>query len=142
MPIAVILSLPVACIGAFLSILVLGMENNVYFQIGLVMLIGVAAKNAILIVEFAKEEVEKGKDIVEAAIAASELRFRPIVMTSLTFILGMLPLVLATGPGSASRQGIGVGVFFGMIAAITFGIVFVPFFFVWMRDLPTGKRRD
>lgn len=101
-PIAVILSLPVACIGAFLSILVLGMENNVYFQIGLVMLIGVAAKNAILIVEFAKEEVEKGKDIVEAAIAASELRFRPIVMTSLTFILGMLPLVLATGPGSAS----------------------------------------
>ena len=109
-PIAVILSLPVACIGAFLSILVLGMENNVYFQIGLVMLIGVAAKNAILIVEFAKEEVEKGKDIVEAAIAASELRFRPIVMTSLTFILGMLPLVLASGPGSASRQGIGVGV--------------------------------
>ena len=105
-PIAVILSLPVACIGAFLSILVLGMENNVYFQIGLVMLIGVAAKNAILIVEFAKEEVEKGKDIVEAAIAASELRFRPIVMTSLTFILGMLPLVLASGPGSASRQGI------------------------------------
>lgn len=101
-PIAVILSLPVACIGAFLSILVLGMENNVYFQIGLVMLIGVAAKNAILIVEFAKEEVEKGKDIVEAAIAASELRFRPIVMTSLTFILGMLPLVLASGPGSAS----------------------------------------
>ena len=88
-PIAVILSLPVACIGAFLSILVLGMENNVYFQIGLVMLIGVAAKNAILIVEFAKEEVEKGKDIVEAAIAASELRFRPIVMTSLTFILGV-----------------------------------------------------
>ena len=134
-PIAVILSLPVACIGAFLSILVLGMENNVYFQIGLVMLIGVAAKNAILIVEFAKEEVEKGKDIVEAAIAASELRFRPIVMTSLTFILGMLPLVLATGPGSASRQGIGVGVFFGMIAAITFGIVFVPFFFVWIYRL-------
>ena len=134
-PIAVILSLPVACIGAFLSILVLGMENNVYFQIGLVMLIGVAAKNAILIVEFAKEEVEKGKDIVEAAIAASELRFRPIVMTSLTFILGMLPLVLASGPGSASRQGIGVGVFFGMIAAITLGIVFVPFFFVWIYRL-------
>ena len=131
-PIAVILSLPVACIGAFLSILVLGMENNVYFQIGLVMLIGVAAKNAILIVEFAKEEVEKGKDIVEAAIAASELRFRPIVMTSLTFILGMLPLVLASGPGSASRQGIGVCVFFGMIAATTIGIVFVPFFFVWI----------
>ena len=134
-PIAVILSLPVACIGAFLSILVLGMENNVYFQIGLVMLIGVAAKNAILIVEFAKEEVEKGKDIIQAAITASELRFRPIVMTSLTFILGMLPLVLASGPGSASRQGIGVCVFFGMIAATTLGIVFVPFFFVWIYRL-------
>ena len=134
-PIAVILSLPIACVGAFLSILVFGMENNVYFQIGLVMLIGLAAKNAILIVEFAKDEVAKGKDIVEAAIQASELRFRPIVMTSLTFILGMLPLVLATGPGSASRQGIGVGVFFGMIAAITFGIVYVPFFFVWIYRL-------
>lgn len=134
-PIAVILSLPVACIGAFLSILVLGMENNVYFQIGLVMLIGVAAKNAILIVEFAKEEVEKGKDIIEAAIQASELRFRPIVMTSLTFILGMLPLVLAIRSPVASRQGIGVGVFFGMIAAITFGIVYVPFFFVWIYRL-------
>lgn len=134
-PIAVILSLPIACVGAFLAILVFGMENNVYFQIGLVMLIGLAAKNAILIVEFAKDEVAKGKDIVEAAIQASELRFRPIVMTSLTFILGMLPLVLASGPGSASRQGIGVGVFFGMIAAITVGIVFVPFFFVWIYRL-------
>lgn len=142
-PIAVLLSLPVACVGAFLSIWIFGMENNVYFQIGLVMLIGLAAKNAILIVEFAKEEVEKGKDVVAAAIQAGELRFRPIVMTSLTFILGMLPLVLASGPGSASRQGIGVGVFFGMIAAITAGIVFVPFFFVWIYRVKEmfGKKR-
>lgn len=142
-PIAVLLSLPVACVGAFLAIFVFGLENNVYFQVGLVMLIGLAAKNAILIVEFAKDEVEKGADIVSAAIRAGEMRFRPIVMTSLTFILGMLPLVLASGPGSASRQGIGVGVFFGMLVAITFGIVFVPFFFVWIYNLKAkfSKRR-
>ena len=144
-PVAVLLSLPIACVGAFLSIWIFGLENNIYFQIGLVMLIGLAAKNAILIVEFAKEEVEKGKDVVQAAIQAGELRFRPIVMTSLTFILGMLPLVLASGPGAASRQGIGVGVFFGMIVAITAGIVFVPFFFVWIYRLKerfSKKKRD
>ncbi|MEE1232259.1 MAG: efflux RND transporter permease subunit, partial [Phocaeicola sp.] len=83
-----------------------------------------------LIVEFAKEEVDKGRDIVEAAIHASQLRFRPILMTSLAFILGMLPMVIATGPGSASRQAIGTGVFFGMLVAVTIGIVLVPFFFV------------
>lgn len=131
-PIAVLLSLPIACLGAFLAVWICGLENNVYFQIGLVMLIGLAAKNAILIVEFAKEEVEKGKDVVEAAVMAGFLRFRPIVMTSLTFVLGMLPLVFASGPGSASRQSIGVGVFAGMLVAITIGIVCVPFFFVWV----------
>ena len=96
------------------------------------MLVGLVAKNAILIVEFAKEEVEKGKDVVSAAVTAAHLRFRPIVMTSLAFILGLLPLVFASGPGSASRQGIGTGVFFGMLVAITVGILFVPFFFVWV----------
>ena len=134
-PVAVILSLPVAGVGAYLGIWLCGLENNIYFQIGLVMLVGLVAKNAILIVEFAKEEVEKGRDIVEAAITAAHLRFRPIVMTSLAFILGMLPLVFASGPGSASRQGIGTGVFFGMLVAITVGIVFVPFFFVWIYRL-------
>lgn len=131
-PVAVILSLPVAGIGAYLGIWVCGLENNIYFQIGLVMLVGLVAKNAILIVEFAKEEVEKGRDVIEAAIVAAHLRFRPIVMTSLAFILGLLPLVFASGPGSASRQGIGTGVFFGMLVAISVGIVFVPFFFVWI----------
>ncbi len=111
-PVAVILSLPVAGIGAYLGIWICGLENNIYFQIGLVMLVGLVAKNAILIVEFAKEEVEKGRDVVSAALTAAHLRFRPIVMTSLAFILGMLPLVFASGPGSASRQGIGTGVFF------------------------------
>ena len=129
-PIAVLISLPVAVLGAYAGVAICGLENDTYFQIGLVMLIGLAAKNAILIVEFAKEEVDKGRDIVEAAIHASQLRFRPILMTSLAFILGMLPMVIAAGPGSASRQAIGTGVFFGMLVAVTIGIVLVPFFFV------------
>lgn len=134
-PVAVILSLPIAGVGAYLGNWICGLENNIYFQIGLVMLIGLVAKNAILIVEFAKEEVEKGNNVVNAVIKAAHLRFRPIVMTSLAFILGMLPLVFASGPGSASRQGIGTGVFFGMIVAITIGIIFVPLLFVWVYKL-------
>ncbi|CDA75200.1 hydrophobe/amphiphile efflux-1 HAE1 [Bacteroides sp. CAG:530] len=129
-PIAVLLSLPVAALGAYLGVWACGLENDVYFQIGLVMLVGLAAKNAILIVEFAKEQVDRGVDVVEAALHASQLRFRPILMTSLAFILGMLPMVIASGPGSASRQAIGTGVFFGMIVAVTVGILLVPFFFV------------
>ena len=129
-PIAVLLSLPVAALGAYLGVWACGLENDVYFQIGLVMLVGLAAKNAILIVEFAKEQVDRGVDVVQAALHASQLRFRPILMTSLAFILGMLPMVIASGPGSASRQAIGTGVFFGMIIAVTVGILLVPFFFV------------
>ena len=129
-PLAVILSLPVAGVGAYLGIAICGLENNIYFQIGLVMLVGLVAKNAILIVEFAKEEVEKGIDATHAALTAAKLRFRPLVMTSLAFMLGLLPLVFASGPGSAARRDIGTGVFFGMLVAVTVGIVFVPFFFV------------
>ncbi|MCC8096522.1 MAG: multidrug efflux RND transporter permease subunit [Tannerellaceae bacterium] len=129
-PISVILSLPIAALGAYLGIWVTGLYNDVYFQIGLVTLIGMAAKNAILIVEFAKVQVDQGMDVVQAAIHAARLRFRPILMTSLAFVLGMLPMVLASGPGSASRHSIGTGVFFGMLAAITIGIVMIPFFFV------------
>ncbi len=132
-PVSVLLSLPVAALGAYLGIWVFGLNNDVYFQIGLVTLIGLAAKNAILIVEFAKMEVDKGVDAVTAALTAASLRFRPILMTSLAFVLGMLPLVLASGPGAASRHSIGTGVFFGMVAAITLGIVLVPFFFVLIR---------
>ncbi len=134
-PVAVILSLPVAGVGAYLGIWICGLENNIYFQIGLVMLIGLVAKNAILIVEFAKEEVEKGVDATRAAITAARLRFRPIVMTSLAFMLGLVPLLIASGPGSAARRDIGTGVFFGMLVAITVGIVFVPFFFVIIDHL-------
>lgn len=141
LPIAVLLSLPVAVLGAYLGVAICGLENDVYFQIGLVMLVGLAAKNAILIVEFAKIKVDEGEDIVSAALDAARLRFRPILMTSLAFVLGMLPMVLASGPGSASRQAIGTGVFFGMIFAIVFGIVLVPFFFVLVYKT-TGKLRN
>ena len=140
-PLAVIFSLPVAALGAYAGIWALSLENNIYFQIGLVMLIGLVAKNAILIVEFAKTEMERGQKAVAAAITAIRLRFRPIVMTSLAFILGLIPLVLASGPGSASRRGIGTGVFFGMIIAVAAGIVFVPFFFVWVYRLKQRFKR-
>ena len=131
-PVAVLLSLPVAALGAYVGVAVCGLDNDVYFQIGLVMLVGLAAKNAILIVEFAKEQVDAGKGLIESTLHASRLRFRPILMTSLAFILGMLPMVLADGPGSASRQAIGTGVFFGMLVAVTVGIMLVPFFFVYI----------
>ena len=140
-PVAVLLSLPVAALGAYLGVWGCGLENDVYFQIGLVMLVGLAAKNAILIVEFAKEQVDKGVDVVQAALHASQLRFRPILMTSLAFILGMLPMVIASGPGSASRQAIGTGVFFGIIFAVTVGILLVPFFFVLIYKMKAKMKQ-
>ena len=140
-PVAVLLSLPVAALGAYLGVWGYGLENDVYFQIGLVMLVGLAAKNAILIVEFAKEQVDRGIDVVQAALHASQLRFRPILMTSLAFILGMLPMVIASGPGSASRQAIGTGVFFGMIFAVTVGILLVPFFFVLIYKMKAKMKQ-
>lgn len=138
-PVAVLLSLPVAAFGAYAGVWAFGLENDVYFQIGLVTLIGLAAKNAILIVEFAKIEVDKGVAALQAATTAARARFRPILMTSLAFVLGMLPMVLASGPGSASRHSIGTGIFFGMIAAIVLGIVLVPFFFVLIYKLKKRK---
>lgn len=139
-PVSVLLSVPIAALGAYLGIWATGLHNDIYFQIGLVTLIGLAAKNAILIVEFAKVQVDRGVDIVQAALHAGQMRFRPILMTSLAFILGMLPMVLASGPGSASRHSIGTGVFFGMLLAISLGIVLVPFFFVLIYKLK-GKMR-
>lgn len=141
-PLAVLLSLPVAALGAYLGEWAFGLENDIYFQIGLVMLMGMAAKNAILIVEFAKEQTDKGEDAYQAAVYAARLRFRPIVMTSLAFILGMVPMVLASGPGSASRQAIGTGVFFGMIFAVAFGILTVPFFFVIIKNALSRRKKS
>ena len=140
-PIAVLLSLPVAALGAYIGISICGMENDTYFQIGLVMLMGLAAKNAILIVEFAKDEADAGVNVFKAALHAAQLRFRPILMTSLAFILGIFPLVIASGPGAASRQSIGTGVFFGMIAAVTVGILLIPFFFVMIYNVQNKLQR-
>ena len=129
-PISVLLTLPLAAFGAFMGITLTGLENDIYFQIGLVTLMGLAAKNAILIVEFAKTMIDEGVPVEKAALKAAKMRFRPLIMTSLAFVLGMVPLLLASGPGSASRHSIGTGVFFGMLFAITVGILYVPFFLV------------
>jgi multidrug efflux pump len=129
LPLAVITAVPFAVFGAVLAIYLRGIENDVYFQIGLVTLIGLAAKNAILIVEFAAQRHRQGVPVINAAIDAARLRFRPIVMTSLAFILGVLPLATSTGAGSASRHSIGTGVIGGMLAATFIAIFFVPVFF-------------
>jgi HAE1 family hydrophobic/amphiphilic exporter-1/multidrug efflux pump len=134
-PFAVILAVPFGVFGALSAVWLRGMSNDIYFQIGLVTLIGLAAKNAILIVEFANHRHEAGMPAKEAAIEAAKLRFRPIIMTSMAFILGVVPLVVATGAGAASRQSIGTGVFGGMLAATFLAIFFVPLFFVLIRKL-------
>ncbi|BCH27686.1 efflux RND transporter permease subunit [Mesorhizobium sp. L-8-3] len=129
MPFMVLLSVPTALFGALLAIWLRGMEMDVYSQIGFVMLIGLAAKNAILIVEFAKHLREQGMSIVEAAMEAGRLRLRPILMTAFAFILGVVPLMLATGAGAASRQSLGTAVFGGMLAATILTLAFVPVFY-------------
>jgi hydrophobe/amphiphile efflux-1 (HAE1) family protein len=129
LPLAIILIIPFGLFGAFLAIWLNDMPNNVYFQIGLVTLMALSAKNAILIVEFALMKHKEGLSLKAAALEAAKLRFRAIIMTSLTFILGVTPLVLSTGAGAASRHSVGVGVFGGMIAATIFALCFVPFFF-------------
>ena len=134
-PFGVILAVPFGVFGALSAVWARGMTNDIYFQIGLVTLIGLAAKNAILIVEFANKRHEAGLPAADAAMEAAQLRFRPIVMTSMAFIMGVVPLVLATGAGAASRQSIGTGVFGGMLAATFLAIFFVPLFFVVIRKL-------
>ena len=138
-PISVILIVPLAVLGAATGLLIGGMDNNVYTQVGLVLLVGLSAKNAILIVEFAREVRAKGQGILEAATEASRLRFRPILMTSLAFILGVLPLVTASGAGAVSRQSVGTAVFAGMIGVTILGVFFTPALYVlmqkrWKRD--------
>lgn len=130
LPVAVLLAVPFAIAGALGFVWLRGMDNDIYFQIGLIVLIGLAAKNAILIVEFAQQGVLEGMTAVDAAMHAVRLRFRPIIMTSLAFVLGMLPLVIATGAGAAARQSMGTGVFGGMIFATFIAPAFVPLFFV------------
>ncbi|MFT4173115.1 MAG: multidrug efflux RND transporter permease subunit [Rhodocyclaceae bacterium] len=138
LPIAVVMAIPFALLGALVAIWFRNDPNDIYFQIGLVVLIGLAAKNAILIVEFAAQQMATGKDVFQSALEAARLRFRPIVMTSLAFVLGMVPLVWATGAGSAARRSMGTGVFGGMLAATFVATIFIPLFFTWLG----GRRKN
>ncbi|MCC9659549.1 multidrug efflux RND transporter permease subunit [Pseudoalteromonas sp. MB41] len=142
-PFSVIAAVPLALFGAMLALYVIGMENNIYAQVGLVLLIGLSTKTAILIVEFAMEERAAGKGIVEAALNAAKLRFRAVLMTALSFVLGVLPLVFASGAGAGSRISLGVTVLFGMLAATIFGTLLVPLFYTLvqaMREKVKGQR--
>lgn len=142
LPLAVIMAVPFALTGALLAVFLRGMPNDIYFQVGLITLIGLAAKNAILIVEFASQKMEEGVPVAQAAIEAARMRFRPIVMTSMTFVLGIFPLVIATGAGSAARRSMGTGVFGGMIVATFIATVFIPLFFVWLSSKRAKKTAD
>jgi len=132
LPLAVIMAVPFALAGALLAVLVRGIPNDIYFQVGLITLIGLAAKNAILIVEFASQKMRQGLPVAQAAMEAARLRFRPIVMTSMAFVLGIVPLVFATGAGAAARQSMGTGVLGGMLLATFVATIFIPLFFTWL----------
>ncbi|MEI2301153.1 efflux RND transporter permease subunit [Ensifer sp. MJa1] len=139
-PVAVIMVVPLGVIGSVLAVMMRDMPNDVYFKVGLIAIIGLSAKNAILIIEFAKELREQGKSLVEATLEAAHLRFRPILMTSLAFTLGVLPLAIATGASSGSQRAIGTGVMGGMISATVLAIFFVPVFFVFVTKIFGRKK--
>ena len=139
LPLAVIMAVPFALTGALLAILVRGMPNDIYFQVGLITLIGLAAKNAILIVEFASQKMKEGMPVAQAAVEAARLRFRPIVMTSMAFVLGIVPLVIASGAGAAARRSMGTGVFGGMLLATFVATIFIPLFFTWLTRKQMAK---
>ena len=141
-PLAVVLVVPLGVLGVLLATLMRGYANDVYFQVGLITIIGLSAKNAILIIEFAKDLQAQGMGLIESALAAAHLRFRPIVMTSMAFTLGVLPLALSTGAGSASQRVIGTGVMGGILTGTTLAVVFVPVFFVVVRGLFKGSARQ
>jgi multidrug efflux pump len=141
-PVAVLLVVPLGVLGALLGAHMRSLPNDVYFKVGLIAIIGLSAKNAILIIEFAKDLQAQGKGVIEATLEAVHLRFRPIIMTSLAFILGVLPLVIATGAGSASQRAIGTGVMGGMITATVLAVFLVPVFFVVVRRIFKGSERQ
>ncbi|MDO7911197.1 multidrug efflux RND transporter permease subunit [Pseudomonas sp. 22-AL-CL-001] len=141
-PFAVMLIVPVGALGAVAAVLVAGLSNDVYFKVGLITIIGLATKNAILIVEFAKTLWEQGYSLREAAIEAARIRFRPIVMTSMAFILGVIPLVVASGAGAASQRAIGTGVIGGMLSATLLGVIFIPVFFAWVLKLLRREKAE
>ncbi|MBO9126785.1 MULTISPECIES: efflux RND transporter permease subunit [unclassified Rhizobium] len=139
-PISVILVVPLGVIGSVLAVMLRDMPNDLYFKVGLIAIIGLSAKNAILIVEFAKDYYAEGRSLLDSAVGAAKLRFRPIVMTSLAFTLGVVPLAIATGPSAASQNAIGTGVLGGMISATVLAIFFVPAFFVFVLKVMRTKR--
>ncbi len=139
LPFAVILIVPMCLLAATIGVRIMGQDINILTQIGFVVLVGLAAKNAILIVEFARDIEREGRDQLEAVIEACRLRLRPILMTSFAFILGVLPLVISTGSGSEMRQAVGVAVFFGMLGVTLFGLIFTPIFYILVRRLAGGK---
>jgi HAE1 family hydrophobic/amphiphilic exporter-1 len=139
-PAAVLLAVPLALLGAVGALLGLGVANNLYVQIGLVLLIALSAKNAILIIEMARQGRAAGKSIVEATVEASQIRFRPILMTSFTFILGVLPLVFASGAGASARKSLGLAVATGMLASTCLAVLFVPAFYVVLQRWAERKR--
>jgi multidrug efflux pump len=141
-PLAVILVVPVGVLGVLLATVLRGYSNDVYFQVGLITIIGLSAKNAILIIEFAKDLQAQGKSPVEAALAAAHMRFRPILMTSMAFMLGVLPLAISSGAGSASQRAIGTGVIGGSMVGTILAVFFVPIFFVIVRSLFKGSERQ
>jgi len=141
LPFAVLLSLPIGLTGTYVFARIAGIDSNIYVQISLIMLIGLLSKNAILIVEFAKLRVDRGEELVKSTLEAVRLRLRPIIMTSVAFILGVLPLALATGAGAASRNTIGVAVLGGMIASSTISIFIVPVLFVLFTRVSYGKKQ-
>jgi multidrug efflux pump len=135
MPLAVVLIVPMTLLSAIGGVLLTGGENNIFTQISLIVLVGLACKNAILLVEFAREKQEQGLDRVSAVLEACHLRLRPILMTSIAFIMGVVPLVLSTGAGSEMRRAMGVAVFSGMIGVTFFGLLLTPVFYVWLRKM-------
>jgi HAE1 family hydrophobic/amphiphilic exporter-1 len=134
-PVAVILTVPLAILGAFAALMIRGLDNNLYTQVGLVLLVGLAAKNAILIVEFARQRLADGDDVFSATVEGARTRLRPILMTSLAFIIGLSPLVIATGAGAASRQALGTAVVGGMLGATVFGIFFTPVLYLGIQKI-------
>jgi multidrug efflux pump len=129
LPMAIILIIPMTLLSAISGVLLWGGDNNIFTQIGLIVLVGLATKNAILIVEFAKELQDQGRTVMEAVLEASRLRLRPILMTSIAFIMGVVPMVFSTGEGAEMRQAMGVAVFSGMIGVTIFGLLLTPLFY-------------
>jgi HAE1 family hydrophobic/amphiphilic exporter-1 len=135
LPFAIILIVPLSILAALIGVNLRGLDNNILTQIGLIVLIGLAAKNAILIVEFARQAEERGLAAVDAVVEACRLRLRPILMTAFSFILGVVPLMLATGPGAEMRESLGTAVFSGMLGVTFFGLFLTPVFFVALRKV-------